>query len=76
MTIERVQAVPYTKLIGWYSDSYYVEWTIAKIKLYIRSLASTLAEIVEEGYMDEDTALEVAQALIWDNNAEIFNLDL
>jgi glucuronate isomerase len=76
MILERLQAVPYTKLIGWYSDSYYVEWTIAKIKLYIRSLAEALAEIVEEGYMDEDLALEVAGALLWDNNVEIFGLSI
>ena len=75
MILERLQAVPYPKLIGWYSDSYYVEWTIAKIKLYIRTLANALAEIVEDGYMDEDMALEVARALLWDNNAEIFTLD-
>jgi len=76
MILERLQAVPYTKLIGWYSDSYYVEWTIAKIKLYIRTLAGALAEIVEDGYMDENLALEVARALLWDNNVEIFALNL
>jgi glucuronate isomerase len=74
MILERVQAVPYTKLVGWYSDSYYVEWTIAKIKLYIRSLSQALAEIVEEEYMDEALALEVAKAMLWDNNMEIFGI--
>ena len=74
MILERLQAVPYTKLIGWYSDSYYVEWTIAKIKLYIKSLASVLAEMVEDGYMSEELALEVAGAMLWDNNLEIFGL--
>ncbi len=76
MILERLQAVPYTKLIGWYSDSYYVEWTIAKIKLYIRTLAGALAEIVEDGYMNEDLALEVAKAMLWDNSIEIFGLNL
>ncbi len=74
MIIERVQAVPFPKLIGWYSDSYYVEWTIAKIKLYIRSLAIALAELVEEGYMNENMALKVAKAMLWENNIEIFSL--
>ncbi len=76
MILERLQAVPYTKLIGWYSDSYYVEWTIAKIKLYIRTLAGALADMVEDGYMNEDLALEVAHALLWDNNVGIFSLSL
>ncbi len=76
MILERVQAVPYTKLVGWYSDSYYIEWTIAKIKLYIRTLSEALAEIVESGYMDENLALEVAQAMLWDNNVEIFKLEI
>ena len=76
MILERLQAVPYTKLIGWYSDSYYVEWTIAKIKLYIRTLAGALAEIIEDGYMTEELALEVAHAMLWDNSVEIFGLDV
>jgi glucuronate isomerase len=72
--IERLQAVPYPKLVGWYSDSYYIEWTIAKIKLYIRSLSKALADIVEDGYMNEDMALKVAKAMLWDNSVEIFSL--
>lgn len=74
MILERLQAVPYTKLIGWYSDSYYVEWTIAKIKLYIRTLSEALADMIEAGYISEALALEIARALLWDNNAEIFAL--
>ncbi|MBD3184635.1 hypothetical protein GF312_20310 [Candidatus Poribacteria bacterium] len=74
MILERLQAVPYPKLVGWYSDSYYVEWTIAKIKLYIQTFSNTLADIVEDGYMDEDMALKVAKAMLWDNNIEIFDL--
>jgi len=73
-TIERLQAVPYPKLVGWYSDSYYIEWTMAKIKLYIRSLSKALADVVEDGYMNEDTALKVAKAMLWDNSVEIFSL--
>jgi len=76
MILERLQAVPYTKLIGWYSDSYYVEWTIAKIKLYIRTLAAALAELVEDGYISEKLALEIARALLRDNNREIFALKI
>jgi glucuronate isomerase len=72
--LERLQAVPYPKLVGWYSDSYYVEWTIAKIKLYIRSLSNALADFVEDGYINEEMALKVASAMLWDNNAEIFSL--
>jgi glucuronate isomerase len=72
--LERLQAVPYPKLVGWYSDSYYIEWTIAKIKLYIRSLSNALAEIVEDGYINEDMALKVAKAMLWDNSVEIFSL--
>jgi len=72
--LERLQAVPYPKLVGWYSDSYYVEWTIAKIKLYIKSLSNALADFVEDGYIDEDMALKFAHSMLWDNNAEIFSL--
>lgn len=72
--LERLQAVPYPKLIGWYSDSYYVEWTIAKIKLYIKSLSNALAELVADGYINEDMALKVAKAMIYDNSIEIFSL--
>jgi len=74
MIIERLQAVPYPKLIGWYSDSYYIEWTIAKIKLYIRSLSIALTELVDEGFIDEDMALNIAKAMLWENNIKIFSL--
>jgi glucuronate isomerase len=72
--LERLQAVPYPKLVGWYSDSYYIEWTIAKIKLYIKSLSSALAEFIEDGYINEDMALKIAKAMIHDNSMEIFSL--
>lgn len=74
MILERLQAVPYPKLIGWYSDSYYIEWTIAKIKLYIRALAGALTELIESEYINEDMALETARAMLWDNSLEIFSL--
>jgi glucuronate isomerase len=71
----RLESVPKTKLIGYYSDMYKVEFGLPKFNMYRRSLARVLArEFVERGRMTEPQALEVARLLLRDNPARIFGL--
>jgi len=71
----RLESVPKTKLIGYYSDMYKVEFGLPKFNMYRRSLARVLArEFVETRRLTEPQALEVARLLLHDNPARIFGL--
>jgi glucuronate isomerase len=71
----RIQSVPKTKLIGYYSDMYKLEFGLPKFNMYRRVLARVLArDFVEGGRGTEDEALCVARLLLRDNARRIFNV--
>lgn len=70
----RIEALPRTKLLGYYSDAYYIEFTLPKFNMYRRCLARVLAEQVEMKRLTEAEALAVAAALLRDNPKRIFNV--
>jgi glucuronate isomerase len=71
----RLQAVPKTKQLGYYSDAYKLEFVLPKYNMYRRVLAETLAEdFVETRRLTESQAVELARALLRDNVQRIFNL--
>ena len=58
----RLQAVPKTKLIGYYSDAYKLEFVLPKYNMYRRLLAQVLADdFICPGLMSEKQALDLAQ---------------
>ncbi len=71
----RLQSVPKTKLIGYYSDMYKLEFGLAKFNMYRRILAEVLAgDFVEGGRGTEEDAVAVARLLLHDNAARIFGV--
>jgi glucuronate isomerase len=71
----RVQAVPKTKQIGYYSDAYKLEFILPKYDMYRRLLAGVLADdFVRVGSHNERQAVELAQLLLRDNARRIFNV--
>jgi len=71
----RLEAVPQTKLIGYYSDMYKVEFGLPKFTMYRRVLARVLArEFVEPGRMSESDALATARLLLRENPKRIFGV--
>jgi glucuronate isomerase len=71
----RLESVPKTKLIGYYSDMYKVEFGLPKFNMYRRCLARVLArEFVETRRLTEPQALQVALLLLHDNPARIFGM--
>jgi len=71
----RLQSVPKTKLIGYYSDMYKLEFGLAKFNMYRRVLARALArDFVEAGLGTETQALETARLLLRENAIRIFRL--
>ncbi len=72
----RLQSVPKTKLIGYYSDMYKLEFGLAKFGMYRRVLARVLArEFVSRGYGTERQAVEIARLLLRENALRIFRLE-
>jgi glucuronate isomerase len=72
---ERLQAVPKTKQIGYYSDAYKLEFVAPKFDMYRGILAETLAsEYVRPGRLSETAAVALGQRLLRDNVREIFHV--
>ena len=72
---ERLQAVPKTKQIGYYSDAYKLEFVLPKYGMYRRILAETLAkDFVEAGRLTEIEAVTLGTRLLRDNVRELFRV--
>jgi glucuronate isomerase len=74
-TRARLQAVPKTKQIGYYSDMYKLEFALPKYNMYRRALARVLADdFVRPGVTGEAGALDLARHLLRDNVRRIFRV--
>ncbi len=71
----RLQAVPKTKQIGYYSDAYKLEFVLPKYNMYRRILAKVLAEdFVGPGVYSVERALECGRMLLRENVRGIFRV--
>lgn len=71
----RLQAVPKTKQIGYYSDMYKLEFGLPKFNMYRRILARVLADdFVRPGILSETGAVELARCLLRENVEHIFRV--
>ena len=72
---ERLTGVPKTKLIGYYSDAYKLEFVLPKYSMYRRVLANVLAdEFVRPGVFSETDAVALGTRLLRDNVRETFKV--
>jgi glucuronate isomerase len=71
----RLEAVPQTKQIGYYSDAYKLEFCFPKFAMYKRILAKILAErfVIERGW-SERQAVELGRRVLRGNVEQIFNM--
>lgn len=71
----RLQAVPKTKQIGYYSDAYKLEFILPKYNMYRRILAQILADdFVRTGACNEAQAIDLARLLLRENAQRIFGV--
>ncbi len=70
---QRLEAVPRTKLLGYYSDMYKLEFGYPKFAMYRRVLARVLAErfVIERGW-SEEAAVELGLDLLVRNPRRVF----
>jgi glucuronate isomerase len=71
----RLEAVPHTKQIGYYSDMYKLEFALPKFAMYRRVLAKILAErfVVDRGW-SEERAVALGRQVLRDNVERIFGV--
>lgn len=72
----RLEAVPATKQIGYYSDMYKLEFALPKFAMYRRILAKVLADrfVIDRGW-SETKAVEFGLQVLDGNSRRIFNFD-
>jgi glucuronate isomerase len=74
-TRARLQAVPKTKQLGYYSDAYKLEFILPKYNMYRRILAGILADdFVRPGVYSETQAVALARLLLRENTQRIFGV--
>jgi glucuronate isomerase len=71
----RLEAVPQTKQIGYYSDAYKLEFCLPKFAMYKRILAKLLAErfVIDRGW-SEQQAVEFGRKVLRGNVEQIFKM--
>jgi glucuronate isomerase len=71
----RLEAVPQTKQIGYYSDMYKLEFGLPKFRMYKRVLAKVLAEqFVVDRLWSEERALALGKCVLRENVDRVFGL--
>lgn len=71
----RLEAVPKTKQIGYYSDAYKLEFVLPKYNMYRRVLTGILADhYVRPGVLSEKQAIDLARLLLRENSQRIFKV--
>jgi len=69
----RLEALPKTKLLGYYSDAYKLEFIAPKFNMYRRILATVLSEeLIRARNWPAERALELAKLILIDNPKRIF----
>jgi glucuronate isomerase len=69
----RLEAVPRTKQVGYYSDMYKLEFALPKFAMYKRVLAKVLAErFVVDRRWSEERAVELGRQVLCDNVERVF----
>ncbi len=71
---ERLDMVPLTKQIGFFSDAYTLEWSVAKLQLVESILASLLSERVARGQYSPRDALQIANGLLYSAPQELLGV--
>ncbi len=71
----RLEAVPRTKQVAYYSDAYKLEFVLPKFNMYKRILAKVLAErfVLDRGW-SEERAVELGRQVLRTNVEDIFHV--
>jgi hypothetical protein len=68
----RLDMVPLSRLMGFFSDGYCVDWQYGRLRMTQRVLATVLDEKIKRGFYSAGQALKVAQAVMHDTPKAVF----
>ncbi len=68
----RLGMVPTSRLCGFFSDGYCVDWIYARVRMTQRILANVLAEKVRQGFYTQDQAVRVAGEILFETPRRLF----
>jgi len=68
----RLDMVPLSRLVGFFSDAYMVDWLFGRLRLTQHVLSAVLAEKIERGFYSFDQALYVAKMLMYETPRALF----
>ena len=71
---ERLDMLPTTQQIGFFSDAYCVEWTYGKTVLVRKQIAQVLAEKIDQGQFTEDEALGIARSILFESPQSLLGM--
>ena len=71
---ERLDMVPASKQVGFFSDAYCVEWTYAKAILVRHQLAQVLSQRIEQGQFSFEEALQVARRILFQTPQDLLGM--
>lgn len=72
---ERVEILPMTKCCALASGAEHIEWVYGRAALVRRELAQVLAQMVDEGYLSHETAVESARHYLLENPKRIYKVE-
>ncbi len=68
----RLDMVPMSKIVGFFSDAYHCEWCYPKLKMVKQIWAEVLLERIGKGWLDVDTAVDLVHGVFHDNPKRIY----
>ncbi len=68
----RLETVPTTRLCGFFSDGYCIDWIFARVRTTQRVLANVLAEKIEWGFLSESQAIDAAREVLFETPRRLF----
>ena len=68
----RFDMVPLSRLIGFFSDGWCVEYVYGRLQVVRRVLANVLAERIERGFWTREEALASAREILFETPRRIF----
>lgn len=72
---ERLDMLPVSRQVGFFSDAYTIEWAYAKSVMVRCQMAQVLAQKIDQGQYSRDEALDIAAATCYESPREVLGVE-